>query len=289
VKATAFAPGHISGFFEPVYAKQDFTRSGSRGAGINVSLGAITEVVVKNSIKQDFQILINHRKSNATVIKLALGYLLGKKPVNIVVNTNIQLPTGQGFGMSAASALSASLALAKIIGESSENAMKAAHCAEVQLKTGLSDVLASCFGGIEVRKEAGLPPWGLIEHIPGKYDLVLCVIGKKMDTKKILFDSQKASRIIDYGKYCTKKLLENPSVENFFTLSQTFTQRTELAEKRVLEAINVANKFGMASMCMLGNSVFAIGKTDELCKVLSSFGKIYICSVDECGARVLEG
>ena len=64
-------------------------------------------------------------------------------------------------------------------------------------------------------------------------------------------------------------------------------QKTELADKRVLDAINAANQYGMASMCMLGNSVFAIGKTDELCKTLSSFGKVYMCGVDELGARVL--
>ena len=225
VKAIAFAPGHISGFFEPVYAKQDFARSGSRGAGINVSLGAISEVVVKNSLKQDFQIFINNKKSNVTVTKLALRYILGEKPVSIVVKTNIELPTGQGFGMSAASALSATLALAKIIGVTSTDAMKAAHCAEVQLKTGLT------------------------------HNLILLLLRS----------------------------------ENFFSLSQTFTKKTELADKRILEAINVANKFGMASMCMLGNSVFAIGKTDEICKVLSSFGKLYVCSVDESGARILEG
>jgi pantoate kinase len=104
-----------------------------------------------------------------------------------------------------------------------------------------------------------------------------------------LSNSTKASKIVDYGKYCTKKLLENPSIENFFSLSQTFTKKTALANKRVIEAIDAANQFGMASMCMLGSSVFAIGKTDELCKSLSSYGELYICSVDECGARVLEG
>jgi pantoate kinase len=199
----------------------------------------------------------------------------------------MDLPTGQGFGMSAASTLSATYALAKITNVSKDEAMKASHFAEVQLKTGLGDVIASCFGGIEIRKSAGLPPWGLIEHIPGKYDLVLCIIGKKLDTKKTLSDSTRASKIVEYGKYCTKKLLENPSIEHLFSLSQTFTKKTELADKRVLDAINAANQFGMASMCMLGNSVFAIGKTDELCKTLSSFGKVYMCSVDELGTRVL--
>ena len=286
MKATAFSPGHISGFFEPVY-NQDMSRTGSRGAGINISLGAVSEVTAESSTNQSFEIYINNKKSNAPVTNLAFRYMLRNNPLRVVVKTTMDLPIGQGFGMSAASALSATYALAKITNISKNEAMKASHFAEVQLKTGLGDVIASCFGGVEIRKSAGLPPWGLIEHIPGKYDLVLCIIGKKIDTKKTLSDSSKASKIVEYGKYCTKKLLENPSVEHLFSLSQTFTKKTELADKRVLEAINAANQLGMASMCMLGNSVFAIGKTNELCKTLSSFGKVYICSVDEFGARVL--
>ena len=288
MKATAFAPGHISGFFEPIY-NQDMSRTGSRGAGINISLGAVSEVFAEESTKQDFEIYVNNRKSNAPVINLALKLMIRKNPIHVIVKTTLDLPVRQGFGMSAASALSATYALAKITGISKNEAMKASHFAEIQLRTGLGDVMASCFGGVEIRKSAGLPPWGIIEHIPGKYDLVLCVVGKKLDTKHILSNSTKASKIIDYGKYCTKKLLENPSIENFFSLSQTFTKKIDLADKHVLEAIDAANQFGMASMCMLGSSVFAIGKTDELCKSLSSFGELYICSVDECGARVLEG
>jgi pantoate kinase len=287
MKATAFAPGHISGFFEPVY-EQDMSRTGSRGAGINISLGAMSEVFAEGSTKQDFEVFINNKESSAPVTKLALKYLIGENPIKVVVKTKYELPFGQGFGMSAACALSATYALSKIVDLSTSDAMKAAHFAEVQLKTGLGDVLASCFGGIEIRKSPGLPPWGIIEHIPGKCDLVLCIVGKKLDTKKILENPQKASKVADYGKYCTKKILEKPSVENLFLLSQTFTKKTDLAENRVLEAINAVDKFGMASMCMLGNSVFAFGKTDALCKILSSFGKVTVCSVDECGARILE-
>ena len=264
------------------------SHTGSRGAGINISLGAVSEVYAEGSKTQEFEIYVNNRKSNSPVIKLALKYLLGDNPIRAVVKTILNLPVRQGFGMSAASALSATYALAKIIGVSKDQAMKASHFAEIQLKTGLGDVMASCFGGVEIRKSAGLPPWGVIEHIPGKYDLALCIVGKKLDTKKILSDSSKANKIVDYGKYCTKKLLEKPSIENFFLLSQTFAKKTDLADKRVLETIDAANQYGMASMCMLGSSVFAIGKTDELSNTLSHFGKTYICSVDECGARVLE-
>ena len=288
MKATAFAPGHISGFFEPVYHEADITKTGSRGAGLSISLGAISDVIVESSTNQNIEIYVNGKRTNSIVIQLALKYLLRKNPIHVIVKTKLELPVGQGFGMSAASTLSATYALASITNISKSEAMKASHYAEVQLKTGLGDVMASSFGGIEVRKEAGLPPWGTIEHIPGFYELVLCVIGKKLDTKKILSDPNKAKDIVNYGKYCTKKLLENPSVENFFALSQIFTMKTNLADKRVVDAIKMANQFGMASMCMLGNSVFAIGKTDMLCQALSKFGKVYVCVVDEGGARVLD-
>jgi len=287
MKATAFAPGHISCFFEPVFS-QDLARTGSRGAGINVSLGAVSEVFAENSTEQDFEIFINNRKANAPVTRLALKYLIGENPIRVVVKTKSELPIGQGFGMSAAGALSATYALSKIAGLNTNEAMKASHFAEVQLRTGLGDVMGSCFGGIEVRKSAGLPPWGMIEHIPGRFELILCIVGKKIDTKRILIDPGKITKIAEYGKYCTKKLLESPSIENLFSLSQTFTRKTGLADKRVIEAIDAANKFGLASMCMLGNSVFAMGKTTQLCNVLSSFGKVYVCNIDECGARILE-
>ena len=73
-----------------------------------------------------------------------------------------------------------------------------------------------------------------------------------------------------------------------FSLSQVFTKKTNLAEKKVLEAIKASSKYGMASMCMLGNSVFTLGETEKLCKILSSFGKVFVCNVDEYGARVLD-
>jgi len=287
MKEIAFAPGHISGFFEPVYHSEDIARSGSRGAGINISLGAISEVIINNSNVQNFQIFINNKKSQAPVTNMALKYMLGKNPLNIVVKTQLNLPVGQGFGMSGAGALSVTLAVAKLVGLSNNDAVKAAHYAEVQLRTGLGDVMAISFGGMEIRKTPGLPPWGIIEHIPCKSDIVLCVVGKKIDTKKILSDNSKIKNVIEYGKYCTKKLLENPSVENFFFLSQLFTKKTDIADKKILEAIKSANNYGMASMSMIGNSVFAIGKTQELIKTLSSFGKTTLCTIDDIGARVV--
>jgi pantoate kinase len=288
MKGIAFAPGHISAFFEPIYSNQNLDHSGSRGAGIAISLGAISQVVVKPASQQTIAVQINGKPSNAPVTKKALYYLIGDTPLKVTVNTMLDLPVSQGFGMSAASALSSTLALADLLNLPKEDAIKAAHYAEVQLHTGLGDVIASSFGGIEIRRKAGLPPWGMLEHIPGKYDIVLCVIGKKIETRNILTDSVKSSEIASYGRYCTKKLLEKPSLEHLFSLAWEFTQKINLADPTVLQAIETANKHGMASMCMLGNSVFAVGDRPMLCKILSVFGKVFSCTVDERGARVLQ-
>ncbi|MCJ7572147.1 MAG: pantoate kinase [Candidatus Thermoplasmatota archaeon] len=286
--AKAFAPGHISGFFEPVFYLEDLIRTGSRGAGVSISLGALSEVIVEESQKGGIQIFINGKKSPAPVTNLALKYIIGNNPLNVVVKTHLDLPIGQGFGMSAAGALSSCLAICKSLGLSSEDALKAAHMTEVQLRTGLGDVISSFFGGLEIRKSPGLPPWGLIEHIPGQFELVLCVIGKKIDTKKVLDNPALVRKISEYGRLCTKKLLENPSIENFCYQSQIFTKKTGLADKKTLQAIDSVKNLGVASMCMLGNSIFASGKTEKLCRVLSVFGKVYVCCIDEYGARILE-
>ena len=286
--AASFAPGHISGFFQPIFEGNSPEKSGSRGSGINISLGALSQVQVTNTSHQKINVFINNRVTNAPVTKLAIKHLIGETPLHVIVNTKLDLPVGQGFGMSGAGALSATTALGKTMQLPREDSLKAAHYAEVQLRTGLSDVIASSFGGVEIRREAGLPPWGIIEHIPGNYELVLCVIGKKMDTKKILTSSPKIKEIMSYGRYCTKKILEKPSVEQLFKLSQVFTKKTGLADRRIIEAIDTANHVGMASMCMLGNSIFAVGDTESLCNSLVSFGKLYVCSVDEYGVRLIE-
>lgn len=288
MKSVAFAPAHISGFFEPFYHNHDLNKSGSRGAGINLSLGATSEVCCETAVSPSVQVMINDKLAEALVTKLCIQHLLGNTNLHVVVKTRLDLPESQGFGMSAAGALSAALALANILHLNTVDALKAAHHAEVQLCTGLGDVLASSFGGIEIRRKPGLPPWGMIEHIPGVYPVVVCVAGDSIETKSVLSDKKQVSKIASYGRYCTKKIVEKPTVESLFMLSNRFTQKSGLAQPKVLQAIQAAQTVGMASMCMLGNSVFAIGDTEPLQKILSVFGPVYVSSVDQQGAHLLQ-
>jgi pantoate kinase len=288
MKAIAFSPGHISGFFEPIF-HNNILKTGSRGAGFNISLGAKSEVIVNKSNNIDYKIYINGKKLDFPIIPYALNFLTDNNKMEIIVKTKLDLPLSQGFGMSAASVLSASYAFSKIVNKSYFDALKASHISEIHHKSGLGDVISCSFGGIEIRTKPGIPPWGVIKHILGNYEIVLCVIDDIIDTKKILNDQDKLKVITKYGNFCTNKIIESPTIDNLFLLSKLFTEKTKLASKKVIEAIKIADEFGNASMCMLGNSIFAIGKTNLICNKLKSYGKIFICNIDKYGTRLLSG
>ncbi|HEC81101.1 MAG TPA: pantothenate kinase, partial [Thermoplasmatales archaeon] len=215
--AVAFSPGHISGFFDPYYAR-DPKKSGSTGAGISISLGVTARVRVLPSVKQEVNVFINDKPSDASTTKLAVMQLIGDEPFKVDVKLSQILPVSQGFGMSGAGALSAALATAKLCGLGKMDAIEAAHKAEVIYRTGLGDVVAESFGGIEIRRSPGLPPWGMVEHIPGDYKIVLCVMVDKLSTSKVLSDAVVLKKSRDTARVCLDELLDNPSVEKLFKL-----------------------------------------------------------------------
>ena len=285
--AVAFAPGHISGFFQPVYDKKDIYKTGSRGAGFSVALGATSHISIEHADYQKIVTYLNGKPIDSTLTKYCLHHLVGDTKLNITVKTRLELPLSQGFGMSAASALSVAYAVATCLHLPLDDAVKAAHTAELTLKTGLGDVIGSLRGGFEIRSIPGLPPYGVIKNMYYNLDMVLCVVGKGLSTKDILLDRKKQKTIDIIGGFCTDELLKNPSVENFFTLSELFTRKTGLANKCVIQAIDAAKNYGMASMCMLGTAVFATGNTKKLVETLKEFGEVIVTTIDLKGVRVL--
>ncbi len=108
-----------------------------------------------------------------------------------------------------------------------------------------------------------------------------------MKTKDILKNERVADRISESGRECMNEIFASPTVENFFFLSRRFAEETGLMNEKVKKAVEEACRYGMASMCMLGNSIFAMGDTKKIARVLSKYGKVYTCTVDEKGARIL--
>jgi len=117
--------------------------------------------------------------------------------------------------------------------------------------------------------------------------VVVAVLGSEMKTKDILKNERVADRISESGRECMNEIIASPTMENFFFLSRKFAEETGLMNEKVKKAVEEACRHGMASMCMLGNSVFAMGDTKKIARVLSKYGKVYTCTVDEKGARIL--
>jgi len=286
-KATAFAPSHISGFFQPIY-HENIYQTGSRGAGINLCSGVTASVQIDNHVEQKIDVFYQKKRQIAPVVTHAIRELINNKTLHVVVDICFDLPISQGFGISAASALSSSYALASLLEIPFKKASMAAHKAEIVMKTGLGDVAAEIAGGVEIRKKPGIPPWGQIERIASEKEIIICSIDKKISTSDILEDTNIQKRVQIIGKKCTDALLSNPTFENFFQLSTEFTYNSQLASEKVLEAIEAVKPYGMCSMCMLGNTVFSVGKTEKIIDVLSEYGTVQKCDIDQHGVQILK-
>lgn len=286
MEAKAFCPGHITGFFQ-ICDSDDILSMGSRGAGLCITLGATSRVKVENSVRQQISVMIDGKESKAEVTTEALRHILGHAKSRVEVNTTLDLPQSQGFGMSAAGSLSSALALAHLLGEDRQMAFEAAHIAEIRWKCGLGDVSAIHGGGITIRKKPGLPPKGEVIRIPGAPDVVLAVVGAKLLTRDVLSDAQKRNAINASGSRRVDALVKSPSIEKLMGFSADFASETGLASRKILDAMGAASKLGMASMSMLGNSVFAMGDIPGLEAVLSGFGRTWTCKVDTEGPVIL--
>lgn len=286
MKTAAFCPGHITGFFE-ICEHREPLRSGSRGAGICTTLGA-TSTVTSRKGKGSMKVSINGEKNEAPVTKQALARLILGRDIDLRVDTKLDLPLGQGFGMSAAGVLSATLATAEILDAPLQTALEAAHEAEILHRTGLGDVAAISKGGVTFRRTEGLPPYGRIDRIRANAELVLGVIGPPISTPAVLSDPDARERINRIGKECVESLGNSPSLANLFRLSREFAMRTGLVTKQVEKALAEIEDLGPASMVMLGNSIFASGEIEEQEKILAKHGQTYVVGIDWEGPRVIE-
>lgn len=286
MKAKAFSPGHVTGFFE-ICMNDDLLSAGSRGAGMCLSLGATSEVVMVPATRQSIKVTINGKNSKAEVTKRAITHLIGDKGYRVQITTELELPLSQGFGMSAAGSLSAAMGAAILLGKERQEAYEAAHKAEVETGCGLGDISAIHRGGITLRRRPGLPPIGEVIRIKGAPEVVLGIIGRRLLTTEILKDEQRRREINDKGGYLVESLVKQPTLERLMTNSRIFALETGLASKRVARAIDTASMHGQASMSMLGSSVFAIGQTEKLKEALSRVAQVVVCKVDTVGPRIV--
>jgi pantoate kinase len=284
----AFCPGHVTAFFE-VFEDADPRKKGSRGAGLSLSLGVTTVARVREATRPSLEILVNGRRAKADVTETAAHKVLGDRAYEVKILAESPLPVSQGFGVSAAAALSTTLALddALGLGLPRDELVALAHVADVECGTGLGDVVPASLGGMDLRLRPGAPGHAEVKKLEVRKDLLLAVVGPELLTRSVIRDPKKVAAINASGGACVDAFAQNPSFERLFDLGNRFAEETGLASKTVLEVVRASRMFGRAAMAMLGNSVFAEAGREELATLYLKFGTLMRCEVDNRGARIL--
>ena len=288
VMARAFAPAHITGFFE-IHPHDDPRRMGSTGCGIVLDRGVETSIVADESID------CTTVKLNGSIVKEGAIHAVVKMLTDtpVMVESKADVPIGCGFGASGAGALGAAYALNRALSLdlTAEQLTETAHVAEVKNGSGLGDVMAQSHGGIVIRTRAGAPPFGEIAHIPVCDFKVLCIVLGEIPTKSVLEDTRAVRQINSAGRDALKALLKTPTIENFMIQSREFAIETGLVSERALDIIETVESVGgMASQAMLGDTVFAIateGWENKVREAIGEFGEVLEYRVSSCGPKLI--
>ena len=264
---SVFIPAHITGFFS-IENNSDPLKNGSCGAGFLLNRG------VKTTINDSSEFKFSANQGSDIVINEVLKYFDIEDSFEIT--QDIQLPIGAGFGTSAASALSLSLALNEFFdyGYSYNECGQIAHKSEVSLGGGLGDVIAQTGSGMVLRTKPGAPGVGEIKSFDENLFIATKFFGE-IDTASIIRDPEHKKRISLNGHECLKKFKKNSSVWNFLKLSLEFSQNTKLMTSEVLSLINnfnLCDDILGSSMAMLGNTVFAFADNKSTFKKLNIEG-----------------
>ena len=270
--ATAFVPGHITGFFS-AHTAATCEQAGSRGAGITLSDGVEVTVAPGSGC----------RLNGDDVSITAVDDVRTRLGVDAAVDATTSLPVGAGFGVSGAVALGTALAAnaAFDCGKTENELITMAHCAEVEAGTGLGDVVAQARGGLPIRIDPGSPSHGHLDGLPARPRVEYVTFGE-LSTEDVL--SGDTDDLTLAGESALSRLLERPTVEQFMASSRTFAEEADLLTDDVAEAIAAVDEVGGdAAMAMLGNTVFAIGDG------LSAAGyDPQRCRTDAGGARLVD-
>jgi pantoate kinase len=297
MKCSIFAPSHITGFFE-IIDNQNPLKRGSCGAGVAMDNGVTTHLEIIDKISSDnlkTDVTINGEKDlrNTTITLKTLEIM--EREINISkiiedktisIDHELKVPIGAGFGTSAACALGTALSLAKILelNITYNKAASIAHLAEIEMESGLGDVIAEINGGITLRLKEGAPGIGVTDKLLLKNDIyVICKSLGGIETSEIIGDPIHKKRINNTGRNMLNMLLKNPVPELFLKLSNKFAMETGLLSNEVLDIINILQEETMgASMAMLGNTAFALSETPD-----TSLDDVIISKINSYGCRFL--
>jgi len=243
----AFAPGSVTAVFAPAASGDE-----SMGASFAIEDGVVASV----GRADEPVVAVDGEPTDFEPVELALDALDASARVDLAP----EVPIGCGFGASGAATLATALAANEAfeLGRTREELVDVAHRAEVAAGTGLGDVFVQELGGLVVGD--GADRW----RVPGEAAIEYDSFGG-IATEEMLADDELMARIERAGTGALDALPAEPSFPELTREAWSFAEATGLPTPRVREAVaGVEAAGGLASMAMVGETVFAVGVEGEL-------------------------
>ncbi len=258
--AFAFAPGHVTAAFRPRTESPDPRGRGSEGVGLVLELGVRARARFTPSRSSRLDVTSDLGTPLPISTEVARRLLSARKG-RLEVQLTHELPVGQGFGMSAAGALATALAVARLLGTPRRRAVAVAHLADLFGGGGLGGVAAILGGGYEIRRTAGIPPWGDVVHGPFLPAVLLGVVGGPIPSPSALRDPRLLARI-ETATSTWSGLDRRSAPEELFAAGERFTRRVRLDPPRLRAALRGLHRRGaFAFQAMFGESFVALPRS----------------------------
>ncbi|MFX1519120.1 MAG: pantoate kinase [Promethearchaeota archaeon] len=307
MKARAFSPAGISSFFQACLwdSKGELLKDpaliGSRGGGIVIKKGVITELEAVPSDKTTIKVFINNKLTpNAHTTKTAVELVLKEIELayEVTIKHQIEVPISAGYGTSGAGALSSVIALNELLELklSKHDIGRIAHIAEVVCHTGLGSVSGILNGGLVLVKVPGVDGLLKIEHIPinSKWRVVTALVSP-IRTRGVISSHEALRKINEYGEITLRSIIENPTVDHFFKSCKDFAINTGLMSVLIKKMTDAAVENGAlgATQNMIGDGMHAIVEPSFLTSVVAALGnyinkeKIIVSDIDLNGPILL--
>lgn len=304
MEAVAFCPAHVTGFFKVHHGNgRGVAGTGSVGAGFSIKRGVTTTVRTRTRMQGEggrephFRITTSGYKSeNTDVSRFVLDEFLRIGSFSdrfFDVRHEITVPVGYGLGSSGAVALSMAYAMDGALGTGLDRTRigKIAHSAEIACQTGLGDVLASFYGGFEIRLRPGAPGVGAVQKMPADSIAIVMICFSPISTRE--FIKEQLPRINGIGKVMVDRLQKSQNCGDFQDMSLEFARHVDVMTPRMQNVADELSRNGIkCGIALFGETVFSMiarGEEGRVLEILRRYpeGIVIRTELDDVGARVV--
>ena len=306
-ETSAFSPAGISSFFEIVDRRpdgrpfKDLSYAGARGGGFVISRGVLTHVRLKRVDRSRISVRINNRAAShakTTIAAVARLLQISGEKYEAIIEHDVDVPIGAGYGASAAGSLSAALAFSEAadLGLSVNEVGRVVHGAEIANGTGLGTVGPILTGGFILTRKSGGPGIAVIDRLPVSQRLkVISACLGPISTKKALRSKDLRRKVNALGRETFRSIVTDLRPDNFMRASKKFAYGLGLMSPQTAQLIELMEAAGAigATQNMLGQAVHAIADEDVARRILLAVkrrfpkAQAFLSSLDFAGARLL--